>query len=44
VVALLRALAEHLPRSRAVDVVSSVLGRPRNEVYRMALDCAAFDG
>lgn len=44
VAAMLRALAAHLPRSRAVDVVSSVLGRPRNEVYRLALDCAAFDG
>ena len=33
----LRALAPHLPRSRAVEVISSVLARPRNDVYRLAL-------
>lgn len=41
---MLRALAPDLPRRRAVDVVASVLGRPRNEVYRLALACDAFEG
>jgi|LNFM01.1.fsa_nt_gb 16S rRNA (cytidine1402-2'-O)-methyltransferase len=34
---MLTALAPHLPRSRAVEVTTSVLGCPRNEVYRIAL-------
>ncbi|MGE3773542.1 MAG: rRNA (cytidine-2'-O-)-methyltransferase, partial [Gammaproteobacteria bacterium] len=42
--ALLRALAPHLPRSRAVEVVASALARPRNEVYRLALASDAFAG
>lgn len=41
--ALLRALAAHLPRSRAVDVAASVLERSRKEVYRLALAVDAFD-
>ena len=34
---MLLALAPHLPRSRAVEVTTSVLACPRNEVYRIAL-------
>ncbi|HMM75397.1 MAG TPA: 16S rRNA (cytidine(1402)-2'-O)-methyltransferase [Gammaproteobacteria bacterium] len=41
--ALLHALAPHLPRSRAVEVAASVLARPRNEVYRLALAIDAFE-
>lgn len=39
----LRALAPHLPRSRAVEVVASVLDRPRNDIYRQALAVTEFE-
>lgn len=41
---LLAALAPHLSRSRAVELVSDCLDRPRNEVYRLALTIEGFDG
>lgn len=41
--AFLRALAPHLPRSRAVEVVAGVLDRPRNEIYRHALTVDEFE-
>lgn len=41
--ALLRALAPHLPRSRAVEVAASALARSRNEIYRLALAIETFE-
>jgi len=38
----LRALAPHLSRSRAVEVVAGVLARPRNDVYRLAIAIDEF--
>jgi 16S rRNA (cytidine1402-2'-O)-methyltransferase len=40
---LLSALAPHLSRSRAVEIVSDCLDCPRNEVYRIALSIEDFE-
>ncbi len=41
--ALLDALLEELPASRAAKVAARVLGRPRQELYRLAMQRAAAD-
>ena len=43
VMAFLKGLAPHLPRSRAVEVVAGLLARSRNEVYRLALGVDDFE-
>jgi 16S rRNA (cytidine1402-2'-O)-methyltransferase len=40
---LLETLAQHLPGSQAVDIVVSLTGRRRNEVYRQMLEILAHD-
>lgn len=40
----LSVLAGHLPRSTAVEVAASILGCPRNEAYRIALEMAQAFG